>query len=61
LTTALETIGPPAAELMAAAAWRLLDRGRGTRAVVPSRAAGSLLADIAYAVLDPLVRYVASA
>jgi hypothetical protein len=36
LATALETLGPPAAELAAATAWRLLDRRHGTRAVVPS-------------------------
>jgi hypothetical protein len=36
LATALETLGPPAAELMAATAWRLLDRRHGTRAVVLS-------------------------
>jgi len=34
LATALETLGSPAAELMAATAWRLLDRRHGTRAVV---------------------------
>jgi hypothetical protein len=36
LATALETIGPQAAELVAATAWRLLDRRHGTQAVVPS-------------------------
>ena len=36
LATALETLGPPAAELVAATAWRLLDRSHGTPAVAPS-------------------------
>jgi hypothetical protein len=36
LATALETLGPPAAEIVAATAWRLLDRRHGTRAVVLS-------------------------
>lgn len=36
LATALETLGPPAAELMAATAWRLLDCTHGTRAAVLS-------------------------
>jgi hypothetical protein len=36
LATALETIGPPAAELAAATAWRLLDRKHGTPAVARS-------------------------
>ena len=34
LATALETLAPHAAELVAATAWRLLDRRHGTRAVV---------------------------
>ncbi len=34
LATALKTLAPQAAELVAATAWRLLDRRHGTRAVV---------------------------
>ena len=36
LATVVEALGPPAAELVAATAWRVLNRGHGTREVVLS-------------------------
>lgn len=36
LATAVETLGPPAVEFVAATAWRLLDRRHGARAVALS-------------------------